>query len=434
MNELLFAVSRCSPVYALLFGILSCCLLPLKRDRPALRVGVSAGGFFLLSLLILLIPEGSPHEAALKTLYYYLLYLAIGTGLLLCFEGSIYEVAYICVIGQVWQHTLYTLTQIVFLTARLTGRPLPAESPAVTIGVFVLYAAAYLLMFVTLTRCYRRLIPLRGFTEVLAAGLLLPLPLFVLNVAIMHLTDDPEVLFAYRIHMLLTCVIIYLLLLSIQHTRLAVQETDRVREAAQKQKEQYEFKREVIERVNIRAHDLKKLLDHWENGGRGPDAGMTAQIRSELERYARLVETGNEALDTVLSDAVLRSEREKVRFSYLLDGKALSFVQPIDLYAIFGNLLDNAFTAVASIREPERRIVSIKMTDTGDCLFFHALNTCVSAPVLENGLPKTTMPDAENHGFGTKSVRASVARYGGELVVSTEEGLFHADFFLKKPA
>ena len=433
MNDLLHAVSRCSPVYALLFGILSCCLLPLKRDRLALRVCVSAGGFFLLSLLILLIPEGSPHAAALETLYYYLLYLAGGAGLLLCFEGSIYEVAYVCVIGQVWQHTLYTLTEIVFLTARLAGRPIPAESPAVTIVVFALYAAAYLLMFGPLKRCFRRLIPLRGFTEVLAAGLLLPLPLTVLNLAIMQLTDAPAVLLAYRIHMLLTCVIMYLLLLSIQHTRLVVQESQRVREAAQKQKEQYEFKREVIERVNIRAHDLKKLLDRMEGSGRGPDPGMTAQIRSELERYDRLVETGNEALDTVLSDAVLRSEQEKVRFTYLLDGKALSFVQPIDLYAIFGNLLDNAFTAVASIPESERRIVSIKMTDAGDCLFFHVLNTCSSVPILENGLPRTTKPDAENHGFGTKSVCASVARYGGELVISAEEGLFHANFFLKKP-
>lgn len=176
------------------------------------------------------------------------------------------------------------------------------------------------------------------------------------------------------------------------------------------------------------------LVQHSRNGsGRGPDPGMTAQIRRELERYDRLVETGNEALDTVLSDAVLRSEQEKVRFSYLLDGKALSFVQPIDLYAIFGNLLDNAFTAAAAILESERRIVSIKMTDTGDCLFFHVLNTCKGAPILENGLPKTTKPDAENHGFGTKSVRASVARYGGELVISAEEGLFHANFFLKKP-
>ena len=203
MNKLLYAVSRCSPVYALLFGILSCCLLPLKQDRLALRVCGSAGGFFLLSLLILLIPEGSPHAAVPETLYYYLLYLAIGAGLLLCFEGSIYEVAYICVIGQVWQHTLYTLTQIVFLTARLAGRPIREESPTVTFAVFALYAAAYLLMFVTLKRCYRRLIPLRGFTEVLAAGLLLPLPLSVLNLAIMQLTDDPAVLLAYRIHMLL---------------------------------------------------------------------------------------------------------------------------------------------------------------------------------------------------------------------------------------
>ena len=433
MNPVLQAISRCSPVYALLFGILSCCLLPPKKDRLPLRAAVSAGSFVLLSLLILLVPAGAPGESAQKFLYYYLLYLAIGAGMLLCYEGSIYEVAYVCVIGQVWQHTLYTLSQIVFLSARLLGRPIPETSMAVTLGVTLLYAAAYGLMYLVLRRCYRRLVPLRGFGEILAASLLLPIPLSALNLAIMRLTEDPRILLSYRIHMLLTCVIIYLLLLSIQHTRLAVQEADHVREAAEKQKEQYEFKREVIERVNIRPHDLKKLMDRWESSGRSPDPGMTAQIRSELERYDRLVETGNEALDTVLSDAVLRSEQEEVRFSYLLDGKALSFVQPIDLYAIFGNLLDNAFSAVAAIPEPERRVVSIKMTDTGDCLFFHVFNTCDGKAVLENGMPRTTKPDRENHGFGTKSVRSSLSRYGGELVISAEEGEFHASFFLKKP-
>jgi sensor histidine kinase regulating citrate/malate metabolism len=73
------------------------------------------------------------------------------------------------------------------------------------------------------------------------------------------------------------------------------------------------------------------------------------------------------------------------------------------------------------------------MTDTGDCLFFHVFNTCAEKAVREDGLPRTTKPDRENHGFGTKSVRASVSRYGGELVIAAEEGEFHASFFLKKP-
>ena len=433
MNPILLAINRCSPAYALLFGILSCCLLPPRKDRFVLRAAAAALGFFVLSLLILLVPPGRPGTALPEISYYFLMYLVIAAGMLLCFEGTVYEVAYVCAIGQVWQHFLYTLSEIVFLSAGLLGRPIPKESPMVVLCVTLLYAAAYGLMFLALKRYYRRLVPLRGFGEILTIGLLLPLPLSVLNEAISRVTADPVILLAYRIHMLLTCVILYLLLCSLQHTRLAVLEADHVREAAEKQKEQYEFKREVIERVNIRAHDLKKLLDHWEKDSRSPDPGMTAQIRRELERYDRMVETGNEALDTVLSDAVLRSEQEKVRFSYLLDGKVLSFMQPIDLYAIFGNLLDNAFSAVEAIPERSRRVVSIKMTDTGDCLFFHVFNTCEGKAVLENGLPRTTKPDRENHGFGTKSVRSSVARYGGELVIAAEEGEFHASFFLKKP-
>ena len=56
-----------------------------------------------------------------------------------------------------------------------------------------------------------------------------------------------------------------------------------------------------------------------------------------------------------------------------------------------------------------------------------------SALRFDGGLPRTTKRDTENHGFGMRSVRASLKKYGGELRISAENQLFNVNFLLKKP-
>lgn len=51
-------------------------------------------------------------------------------------------------------------------------------------------------------------------------------------------------------------------------------------------------------------------------------------------------------------------------------------------------------------------------------------------PSFMDGLPQTTKADKANHGFGMRSMRAIVERYGGTLVVRAEDGVFHLDIML----
>ena len=224
-----------------------------------------------------------------------------------------------------------------------------------------------------------------------------------------------------------------LLLLTLQRNQLAKLENERIRQANLRQKEQYEFKKEVIDRVNIRAHDLKKLLARVETAGALYGKNAVEQIRRELNTYDELVSTGNEVLDIILGDTVARCREAGIRFSYVLDGAALRFVESLDLYAIFGNLLDNAVTAASAVSDPENRLISLKMSRAGELLYFHIYNTFDSALRFDDGLPQTTKRDAENHGFGMRSVRASLNKYGGALRISAESGIFNVNFMLKTP-
>lgn len=53
-----------------------------------------------------------------------------------------------------------------------------------------------------------------------------------------------------------------------------------------------------------------------------------------------------------------------------------------------------------------------------------------SQPSFEDGLPQTTKADKANHGFGMRSMRAIVERYGGTIVARAEDGVFHLDIML----
>ena len=243
---------------------------------------------------------------------------------------------------------------------------------------------------------------------------------------------DPLYLLFYRIYALFMCITLFIMILSLWRQKIYQREAERIRAVNLRQKEQYEFKKEVIDRINIRAHDLKKQLDHMESLTALYDQKAIEKIRKELTRYDMLAHTGNETLDLILNDAAMQCEQKDIRFTFLLDGKSLLHVDPLDLYAIFGNLLDNTITGAATVPAVEQRMISLNEKNTGDCLYFHIFNTYKSKLSFSDGLPVTTNTDTENHGFGMKSVRSSLQKYGGELLVTADHDVFNANFMIKK--
>ncbi len=102
------------------------------------------------------------------------------------------------------------------------------------------------------------------------------------------------------------------------------------------------------------------------------------------------------------------------------------------MYALFGNLLDNAIEAVGC-EDPECRSTFVVVRKAMGQASIHVENHCSTSVEFANGLPKTTKGDRLNHGFGTRSIRSIVERYGGTLVMRQEDGVFHADIIMPLP-
>lgn len=202
---------------------------------------------------------------------------------------------------------------------------------------------------------------------------------------------------------------------STERDRLAELEMKRV---LQTQQQQFDFKIQNIEAINRKYHDMKNLLLYLENGKK--DLPEVEQLMREMEPFESLVSTGNEAVDIILSEKIQICQQEGICCVPYVDGKMLDRISPLDICTIFGNALDNAIESCRMIQEPENRQISMKTNRKGGQIVLVFRNTYGVAPDIRGGLPMSSKQDKENHGFGLKSIRYIVEKYGGLLNCQVE--------------
>ena len=93
----------------------------------------------------------------------------------------------------------------------------------------------------------------------------------------------------------------------------------------------------------------------------------------------------------------------------------------IDIYALFGNAIDNAIECVEKFSEKEMRFIDICVAEKQHFLYIRFSNPIERAPEYENDLPKTTKKNKQYH---------IAEKYGGDISVSTEMNCFNLEVLL----
>lgn len=215
----------------------------------------------------------------------------------------------------------------------------------------------------------------------------------------------------------------------------ALEEVRRLTYLLDAQRRQYEISRQTIESVNIKAHDIRHQIRHLFAGSPAEasiDQEFLAEIAREVNVYDAVADTGNDALDVVLTEKGLVCERDGISLSLIADGSALGFMSAADIYSFFGNALDNAIEAVQAKRDGARAI-SIDVRSRLGAVCIHVENSCAGEVHFVDGLPQTTKPDHENHGFGVKSMRLIAEKYGGVLTMNAHGDTFELDALIPHP-
>lgn len=206
----------------------------------------------------------------------------------------------------------------------------------------------------------------------------------------------------------------------------AIRDKEAMDEMMDKAEKQYIQSKENIESLNAKYHDFKyRVLELAGSGGDQDGREYINETLRLIDNYEDSFKTGNEAMNILLTEKSALCKREKILLTCFVDGEAIGFMKPADIYLLFGNALDNAIEALTGSAEPEaERTIDLSVTRKNGFVVISVENTCPNEVAFVNGMPVTSKPDKAFHGFGTKSIKYVTEKYNGNLVITNKDGRF----------
>lgn len=208
-------------------------------------------------------------------------------------------------------------------------------------------------------------------------------------------------------------------------------ELDAIQNILHSQYAQYKQSRDSIDLINRKYHDLKHqiaVLRSEQDSNRR--TAFLDEMEQEIKVYEAQNKTGNSVLDTLLTGKSLYCSKHQIELVCVADGAQLDFMSAMDLCTIFGNALDNAIEYELTIPEKKKRIVRIEVFAKNSFLIIRVENYFEGTLQLTNGLPDTTKAERDYHGFGLKSIRYTVEKYGGSMNVDAAGNWFRLHILL----
>lgn len=208
-------------------------------------------------------------------------------------------------------------------------------------------------------------------------------------------------------------------------------EKDTLHNIMEMQYKSYQLSRESIDVVNQKYHDLKHQINLLKTQSyTGKSTSYLEKMEHEIKVYETQNKTGNSILDAVLTNKALTCQNKEIELKFIVDGAALSFMEDMDLSALFGNMLDNAIESAQKQKEKEKRLIWLYVTREKQFVRIRTENYCDEKIKFRNGMPVTTKSDKRIHGYGMKSIKNTVEKYNGSVVAAQENNWFELKILL----
>lgn len=213
-------------------------------------------------------------------------------------------------------------------------------------------------------------------------------------------------------------------------------DADRLREMTaiqnilKNQYNQFRQSQESMDLINRKYHDLKHQLQILREAS--DDARRAAyldEIESGLKQVETQNKTGNTVLDTILTGKSEQCQKLGITLTVVANGTLLSDLSVMDLCTIFGNALDNAIECEAQQEDPQKRLIHVTVSQKSSFACVVVENYYIGSLQMDSTgkFPVTTKRDRSPHGYGLKSIRFSVEKYGGILHAGAENGWFRLE-------
>lgn len=155
-----------------------------------------------------------------------------------------------------------------------------------------------------------------------------------------------------------------------------------------------------------------------------------SSIENELDRYDNSFNTGNMILDIILNEKNKVCKESNIKLLININNiETCNFIDTIDICSIFSNIFDNAIEACEKINDYDKEI-NLRGTIVNNFFVIRMENTKQNKVNIKNNNIKTDKKDTYLHGLGIKSVKDSVSKYNGEVVIDYSENRFIMKIFI----
>ena len=230
---------------------------------------------------------------------------------------------------------------------------------------------------------------------------------------------------AFYLYALLDCLVLLYCLYENIYVKSIEDEVKIVHNLWQEDRKQYELSKQSLDLLNTKIHDLKYQISNYIG-----DETALKGISKAINLYGPFLRTNNEVLDVILSQSKMICDSKGIQFSCIVDGKLLNGMSAGDLYSLFCNAIDNAIECLDLVEDTEKKSLSIVVKRINEMVAIQIENYMPNEVVFVEGLPQTTKPDKQNHGFGVKSMTYIVKKYGGFINFSAECNVFRVEIIL----
>lgn len=194
---------------------------------------------------------------------------------------------------------------------------------------------------------------------------------------------------------------------------------------------QYDAFKESVDYINVKCHDFKHQIARMRKEGQ-IDTESLNEFEKGISVYESFVKTGNDTLDIVLTDKYFICRANDIALSSMANAANLVKMSESDIYALFGNILDNAIEHAKKFEDKQKRFIRLSVKSIGNMILLQQENYFEGKLKLFDGLPVTTKDNKNYHGFGLKSIKLIVEKYGGKLEIQSGDNLFHLDIILSR--
>lgn len=348
-------------------------------------------------------------------IFYISIFIMVNVVCYSCYRQTLTQVLSCCSVAYAVQHIVKNVTDLVSMIP-IFSKVLPQI--AFSLVFFILMC--YLLYYFFIREQSNRV----NFNRKNKARLFISLLVIFICIGMSRLTSDNGgrnniSLIAESIYAITCCVLVLFV-------QFGFYEVETMKELLHEERKQYELSKETIDTINIKCHDLKYQIAELR---KNYSETAISSIEKAVMIYDCTVKTGNDVLDVILTEKKLQCENKNIHMTCVAHGEQIEFMETMDVYTLFGNVLSNAIESVAKVKNEEKRGIGINIIDIEEMICIHIENYFEGEIKFKDGLPVTDK-DKDYHGFGMKSIKRIVKKYDGQMSVSAEQGKFSVDIFM----